>query len=88
MGSPPRGALADILALGARLGLDEQRVRYGLRVWREMEALRWSEDGTRFEFVLAPGPRSVWDPLTPPPGDFSTCRAVLLSLFDGVGTAR
>eukprot|EP00969_Alexandrium_andersonii_P064243 2829640-Alexandrium_andersonii.AAC.1 len=53
-----------------------------------MQALRWSPDGTRFEFVLAPGPRSIWDPLTPPPDDFSACRVVLLSLFDGVGTAR
>eukprot|EP00969_Alexandrium_andersonii_P028665 1252422-Alexandrium_andersonii.AAC.1 len=25
---------------------------------------------------------------SPPPDDFSACRVVLLSLFDGVGTAR
>eukprot|EP00969_Alexandrium_andersonii_P259534 11476182-Alexandrium_andersonii.AAC.1 len=53
---PPRGTLADMSALGARHGLDEQGVRYGLRIWAEMQALRWSPDGTRFGFVLAPGP--------------------------------
>eukprot|EP00969_Alexandrium_andersonii_P089072 3930980-Alexandrium_andersonii.AAC.1 len=79
---PPPGTLADILALGARPGIEEQRVMYELQVWWEMECLRWSADGTRFEFALAPGPRSVWDPLAPPPDDFSTCRVVLLSSFD------
>eukprot|EP00969_Alexandrium_andersonii_P079548 3507269-Alexandrium_andersonii.AAC.1 len=54
-----------------------------------MECLRWTDDGTRLEFVLPPAPRSVWDPLTPPPPDeLSPCRVVLLSNFDGVGTAR
>eukprot|EP00969_Alexandrium_andersonii_P184587 8155025-Alexandrium_andersonii.AAC.1 len=46
-GAPPlRGTLADMLAPGARHGLGEQEVRSGLQVWAEMQALRWSPDGT------------------------------------------
>eukprot|EP00969_Alexandrium_andersonii_P162131 7166153-Alexandrium_andersonii.AAC.1 len=45
---PPRGTLADLIALGAQHGMAEQRVMEGLHFWREMDALRWSEDGARF----------------------------------------
>eukprot|EP00969_Alexandrium_andersonii_P076614 3377887-Alexandrium_andersonii.AAC.1 len=54
---PPCGTLADLIALGAHHGMEERRVMEGLQIWREMEALRWSDDGARFEFVL-PTPRT------------------------------
>eukprot|EP00969_Alexandrium_andersonii_P253840 11219298-Alexandrium_andersonii.AAC.1 len=59
----------------------------GLQFWRELGALQCSEDGSRFVLELST-PLSVWGPLTPPPDEFSSCKVVLLSLFDGVATVR